>query len=80
MRYDDPHDELPLLPRIGYSSVVNIGSDFTDEELEFLKIIDRYKRTRNRPYPTWKEVLNVLKSMGYTNTKWNEQGKLIGRV
>lgn len=41
------------------------GSDYTDEEREFLLAIDRYKRVARRPYPTWREVLRVLHSLGY---------------
>lgn len=38
---------------------------YTDDELEFLKAIEKYKRDHNRPHPTWHEVLAVLKSLGY---------------
>jgi hypothetical protein len=41
------------------------GCDYTEEEIAFLMAMDRYKRTKRRPYPTWREVLNVLKSLGY---------------
>ncbi len=41
------------------------GIGYTEEEFEFLKAIDRYKRIRNRPFPTCCEVLMVLKSLGY---------------
>ena len=33
--------------------------------LEFITAIDEYKRTHQRPFPTWSEVLEVLKSLGY---------------
>lgn len=41
------------------------GSDYTDEEREFLIAIDRYKRTFHRPHPTWREVLFVLRGLGW---------------
>lgn len=41
------------------------GSDYTDEEREFLRAIDRYKRVNKRPYPTWREVLKVLRGLGW---------------
>jgi hypothetical protein len=41
------------------------GCDYTEEEREFLVAMDRYKRTARRPYPTWREVLRVLRSLGY---------------
>ena len=27
--------------------------------------LERYKRERKRPFPTWREVLAVAKSLGY---------------
>jgi hypothetical protein len=41
------------------------GWDYTEEECEFLMAMDRYKREARRPYPTWREVLRVLKELGY---------------
>ena len=37
----------------------------SDEQFEFLMIIDEYKRKNARPFPTWTEVLEVIKAMGY---------------
>ena len=39
--------------------------DYTPEEIEFVNAMDRYRREANRPFPTWSEVLEVLKSLGY---------------
>ncbi len=39
--------------------------DYNDEETEFMKAMDRYKRENRRPFPTWSEVLEVLSSLGY---------------
>jgi hypothetical protein len=35
------------------------------EVLEFITAIDDYKRVHQRPFPTWSEVLEVLKMLGY---------------
>jgi hypothetical protein len=35
------------------------------EVLEFIQAIDEYKRIHRRPFPTWSEVLEVLKGLGY---------------
>ncbi len=40
--------------------------DLTLEEIEFVRAIDRYKRKFNRPFPTWSEVLAIIKELGYT--------------
>jgi len=42
--------------------------DYDDEETVFMKAMDRYKRENRRPFPTWSEVLEVLKSLGYVRS------------
>jgi len=37
----------------------------SDEQFEFLMAIDEYKRTNTRPFPTWTEVLELIKALGY---------------
>jgi hypothetical protein len=37
----------------------------SDEQFEFLMAIDEYKRKNTRPVPTWTEVLEVIKALGY---------------
>ncbi|MGL6095581.1 MAG: hypothetical protein ACRC7O_07280 [Fimbriiglobus sp.] len=39
--------------------------DYSDDESEFMKAMDRYQRENRRPFPTWSEVLEVLRSLGY---------------
>jgi hypothetical protein len=39
--------------------------EYTDEEIEFMKSMDQYKRDNRRPFPTWSEVLEVLRALGY---------------
>ena len=39
--------------------------DYNDEENIFMRAMDRYKRENRRPFPTWSEVLEVLRSLGY---------------
>jgi hypothetical protein len=39
--------------------------DYSDDETDFMKAMDRYKRDNRRPFPTWSEVLEVLRAMGY---------------
>ena len=36
-----------------------------EEQLEFLKAIDEYKRVNHRPFPTWTEVLDIILYLGY---------------
>ena len=37
----------------------------SDEQFEFLMAIDEYKGKNQRPFPTWTEVLEVIKALGY---------------
>jgi len=37
----------------------------SDEQFTFLMAIDEYKRKNARPFPTWTEVLAVIKALGY---------------
>ncbi len=37
----------------------------SDEQFEFLMAIDEYKRMNTRPFPTWTEVLEIIKALGY---------------
>jgi hypothetical protein len=50
--------------------------DYNDDETEFMKAMDRYKRENRRPFPTWSEVLEVLRSLGYRRVA--EAGPLPG--
>lgn len=37
----------------------------SQEQFDFLMSIDEYKRVNARPFPTWTEVLEVIKALGY---------------
>ena len=37
----------------------------SDEQFEFLMAINEYKKKNSRPFPTWTEVLEVIKALGY---------------
>lgn len=37
----------------------------SDEQFEFLLAIDEYKRKNSKRFPTWTEVFEVIKAMGY---------------
>jgi len=40
--------------------------DYSDEELEFMKAMDHYKKENHRPFPTWSEVFKVFTEvLGY---------------
>ena len=37
----------------------------SDEQFEFLMAINEYKKQNSRPFPTWTEVLEIIKALGY---------------
>ncbi|MEX0886417.1 MAG: hypothetical protein WD009_08265, partial [Phycisphaeraceae bacterium] len=42
--------------------------ELSNEQFLFVKAIDAYKRANDRPYPTWTEVLEVIRKVGYRKT------------
>ncbi len=43
--------------------------DYTDVELEFMRAMQDYKQQSGRMFPTWSEVLEVLKALGYEKSR-----------
>ena len=41
------------------------GTDMTADETEFLLAVASYQKRFERRYPTWLEVLNILRCLGY---------------
>lgn len=39
--------------------------EYTRDDLEFQNAIQEWKNRTGRQFPTWKEVLGVMKSLGY---------------
>lgn len=39
--------------------------DYQPDEVEFMKAMDDYKRRSCRQFPTWSEVLEVVRDLGY---------------
>lgn len=40
----------------------------SNEQFLFVMAIDAYKRVNQQPYPTWTEVLEVIRKLGYRKT------------
>ena len=38
---------------------------YTQEELDFLRDVDRWQREKGVKFPTWVQILQLLKSLGY---------------
>ncbi len=39
--------------------------ELDQEQFEFVMAMDEYKRANKRPFPSWTEVLEVIKYLGY---------------
>jgi hypothetical protein len=39
--------------------------DLDDETLEFIAAVNRFKTETGRSFPTWSEVLEIVRSLGY---------------
>jgi hypothetical protein len=37
----------------------------SEDVIEFITAVDDYKRVNQRPFPSWSEILEVVKSLGY---------------
>jgi hypothetical protein len=42
-----------------------LGLEIDAEVLEFIDALDRFKKDHGRPFPSWSEVLHVLRQLGY---------------
>jgi hypothetical protein len=42
--------------------------ELTDEQFLFLKAIDAFKSANHKPYPSWTDVLEVIRKLGYRKT------------
>lgn len=41
------------------------GTEYSDEETEFIRAMDAFKRKHRKPFPTFVDVLRVAQSLGY---------------
>jgi len=39
--------------------------DIDPEVLEFIAAVDRYRKDNARPFPTWSEVMHIVRGLGY---------------
>ena len=42
--------------------------DYSGDEIEFMRALDEYKRANGRMFPTCSEILEVVRSLGYSRT------------
>lgn len=64
---DEPID-LSEVAKEAAKRPTHVGTDYSAEEADFMMSLDQYKRAYRRPFPTCKEVLAVVKALGYRKT------------
>ena len=42
--------------------------EMSQEQFLFIKAVDAYKRVNDRPFPSWTEVLEIIRKLGYRKT------------
>ncbi len=56
----------PIAPDpVEVEKAIQEADEANREVLEFLQAVDKYKRKTNKSFPTWSEILTILKSLGY---------------
>lgn len=54
--------------------------EYTEAELEFMKAMNEYKQRSGRMFPTWSEVLEVLRALGYEKVEEVSLGPSVGKA
>lgn len=39
--------------------------EMNEDQFEFIMAIEEYKKVNRRPFPTWTEILDIIKALGY---------------
>lgn len=47
--------------------------EMTGEQFEFIMAVNEYKRVNKRPFPTWTEVLDIIRALGYRKVAEQEK-------
>lgn len=43
----------------------NIGSEYTQDEVEFILAVERWKKEHDIRFPSYSDILRIAKSLGY---------------
>ena len=66
MAIPDRDTEIATTTPSSGRKVSHYATPVADEELEFIQAIEAFKSETGQLFPSWSEVLQVLKSLGYT--------------
>ena len=65
MAIPDRDTEIATTTPSSGRKVSHYATPVEDEELEFIQAIEAFKSESGQLFPSWSEVLQVLKSLGY---------------
>ncbi|HMS16441.1 MAG TPA: hypothetical protein PKA37_06340 [Planctomycetota bacterium] len=58
----------PKTKTIPTERVSKFSTSVDTETLEFIKALESYKAEKGRAFPSWSEVLQIVKKLGYRRT------------
>lgn len=59
----------PRLDKPKPERVSHFTTAVDEDAMEFIQAIEAFKKAKHRAFPTWGEVLGVLKGLGYRKTR-----------
>ncbi len=59
----------PRAPNGKHHPCMTEDMNYTDDELEWFKAVDRFKSEKRDQFPTLRDLLGILKRLGYTKGK-----------
>ncbi len=39
--------------------------EMTEEQFDFIRAVEEYKKINGKPFPTWTEILDIIHAIGY---------------
>ncbi len=45
-----------------------MANPLSSDELEFVQAIEKYKKEKGKLYPSWTEILTIVKQLGYVQS------------
>ena len=71
-----PDKKPKVAPSLPKSLLENNSEvEIDPEALEFIAALDKYKKIHSRPFPSWSEVLFVVKQLGYKKAVGTVRGE-----
>ncbi len=75
-----PHEgKLPSFTLSSRARAIGMGGinayHLDDDTLEFLRAIDAHKQKTGKAYPSWREILAIIRDLGYEKRSSSDAGE-----